>query len=74
MVENEERRMILHTLISECMRFDERLQFYHMEILVGARKMIDGITQKGTHQCKFRDSPTATERTVIMELRILASD
>ncbi len=66
MVENDERRMILKTLISESDRFEELAKFYHKEIIVGARKMISQIIQKGIDKGEFRDSPIKYEPAVIM--------
>jgi len=40
-VENDLRRMILKTLISESDRFEQLAKFYHKEILVPARKMLE---------------------------------
>ncbi len=73
MVENEERRMILKTLISDSDRFEKLAKFYHKEIIVGARKMIGQIIQKGIDKGEFRDSPIKYEPTVIMGPAIFAA-
>lgn len=73
MVENEERRMILRTLISESSRFGELAAFYHAEILVGAKKMLRSIIKRGIKNGEFRDTPIAKDPRVIVGPAIFAA-
>jgi len=73
MVENDDRRMILHTLISESDRFEHLAAFYHKEILQPARKMIGGIIRKGIQNGEFRDTPIKNEPAVIMGPAMMAA-
>lgn len=65
-VENDMRRMILKTLISESDRFEQLAKFYHKEILVPARKMLKNIVRNGIDNGEFRDTPIANEPLVLM--------
>ncbi len=65
-VENDMRRMILKTLISESDRFEQLADFYHTEILVPARKMLKSIVRKGINRGEFRDTPIAIEPLVLV--------
>ncbi|MCC7336455.1 MAG: TetR/AcrR family transcriptional regulator [Pirellulaceae bacterium] len=65
-VENDMRRMILKTLISESDRFEQLAKFYHKEILVPARKMLKNIVRNGIKNGEFRDAPIAIEPLVLV--------
>ena len=65
-VENDMRRMILKTLISESDRFEQLANFYHKEILVPARKMLKNIVRNGINKGEFRDTPIANEPLVLV--------
>ena len=73
MIENEERRMILKTLISEGERFGELAAFYHREILVGARKMLRELIRKGIESGEFRDGAYAKEPMILVGPAIFAA-
>lgn len=73
MIENDERRMILKTLISEGERFGELAEFYHREILAGARKMFQDLIRKGIQSGEFRDGPYSKEPMVIVGPAIFAA-
>lgn len=66
MIENEQRRMILKTLISESGRFSELASFYHREVIVGAREMLRNLIERGIEQGEFRPTPISKEPAVIM--------
>lgn len=65
-VENDLRRMILKTLISESDRFEQLAKFYHKEILVPARKMLENIVRNGISRGEFRDTPIVNEPLVLV--------
>lgn len=65
-VENDMRRMILKTLISESDRFEQLAKFYHKEILVPARKMLKTIVRDGINKGEFRDTPIVNEPLVLV--------
>lgn len=65
-VENDMRRMILKTLISESDRFEQLAKFYHKEILVPARRMLKSIVRNGINSGEFRDTPIANEPLVLV--------
>lgn len=73
MIENDERRMILKTLISEGERFSELAAFYHREILVGGRKMLRELIRKGIESGEFRDGLYAKEPMVLVAPAIHAA-
>lgn len=73
MVENDERRMILKTLIAEGDRFGELASFYHREVLVGARKMMQVIVKRGIESGEFRQTAVVDEPHVIAAPAILAA-
>ncbi len=73
MIENDERRMILKTLISEGERFGELAAFYHREILVGARKMLRELIRKGIEAGEFRDGAYAKEPMILVGPAIFAA-
>ena len=73
MIENEERRMILKTLISESDRFDELAGFYHREILAGARMMLRDLIRKGIESGEFRDGPYSKEPMILVGPAIFAA-
>ncbi len=66
MIENDERRMILKTLISEGERFRELAAFYHREVLVGAKKMLRELVRKGIESGEFRDGAFAKEPMILV--------
>lgn len=66
MVQHDERRMILQTLISESARFEELAALYHAEVLVGLRKLIGQVIQDGIDQGEFRQTPVKNEPAVIL--------
>ncbi len=72
-VENEERRMILKTLISESDRFEELANFYFQEILVPARKMFKKIIKKGIDKGEIRDTSIVNEPMVIVGPALMAA-
>lgn len=72
-VENEERRMILKTLISESARFEDLAKFYFQEILVPARKMFKSIIKKGIKKGEFRDTPIVNEPIIIVGPALMAA-
>ena len=65
-VENDMRRMILKTLISESDRFEQLAKFYHKEILVPARKMLGQIVRNGINRGEFRDTHIVNEPLVLV--------
>lgn len=65
-VENDMRRMILKTLISESDRFEQLATFYYKEILVPARKILKNIVRSGINNGEFRDTPIAHEPLVLV--------
>lgn len=65
-VENDMRRMILKTLISESDRFEQLAKFYHKEILVPARKMLKSIVRNGINNGEFRDTPIVNAPLILM--------
>lgn len=73
MIENDERRMILKTLISEGGRFSELAAFYHREILVGARKMLRELIRRGIEAGEFRDGAYAKEPMILVGPAIFAA-
>ncbi len=73
MIESEERRMILKTLISEGVRFSELTVFYHREVLVGARKMLRELIRKGIETGEFRDGAYAKEPQILISPALFAA-
>ena len=64
-VENEERRMILKTLISESARFEDLAKFYFQEILVPARKMFKSISKRVSKKESFVTPPLSTNQSLL---------
>lgn len=73
MIESDQRRMILKTLIAEGDRFGELTAFYHREVIVGARKMLAKIMERGLASGEFRDSAIVREPMVVIAPAMFAA-
>ena len=73
LIDRPERRVVMKILVSEGSRFPQLAEFYHREVMTGARKMIRKIIRRGVKTGEFRDGPAAAHPEVLVGPAIMAA-
>ncbi len=73
LVGHPERRAIMKMLVAEGDRFPHLCTFYYNEILIGARRLLQEIVQRGIETGEFRDSIVAEEPQVLIGPALMAT-
>ena len=73
LIDRPERRVVMKILVSEGSRFPRLAEFYHREVMTGARKMIRKIIRRGVRSGEFRNGPAAAHPEVLVGPAIMAA-